>query len=360
VNYRDHYKSIEGEIDTAIKRVLTNGDLILRQDVRVFEENIEKLLNVKHAVGLSSGTDALLLALRAAGLGSGDEVITVAHTFLATIASIVHVGATPILVDVSDDYCINTDLIEAAITKKTKAIMPVHFNGHMCQMNRIMEMANKYDLMVIEDSAQGLCATFDNKAGGAWGLAGCFSFYPAKLLGACGDAGVLTTNDDEMANKVRLYRDHGRETKDTFAFYGFTNRLDNIQAAILNVKLKYLSSWIKKRCEFADMYIKGLNGVDGVKLPPNSKDRYQDTFQNFVIRAKKRDELATYLRENGVEVLISNPIPINKQPKLSLSHFSLPLTEKLANEVLSLPMIPDLNNGQIEYVVDLIKAFYRS
>lgn len=358
INYRGHYKSMETEIDAAIKRVLTNGDLILRQDVDEFERSIAEFLNVKYAIGVSSCTDALMISLRATGVCPGDEVITVAHTFLATIASIVHCGAKPVLVDVGDDYCMNTDLIEGAITSKTKALMPVHFNGRLCNMEKIMPIADKYNLIVIEDSAQGLGATFDGRKGGSWGATGCFSFYPAKLLGACGDAGLVSTNDPEMYRKVKLYRDHGRETKDTFAFYGFTNRIDNLQAAILNVKLRHLPLWLEKRKEIAEMYFEGLDCIDGIKLPPRSDGRHVDVFQNFVIRAKHRDKLALYLREKGVEVIVSNPIPINHQPKLLLNHFRLPLTEQLAKEVISIPIIPELSNEQVNYVVDTIKNFY--
>lgn len=358
VNYKEHYKSMETEIDGAIKRVLTNGDLILRQDVQEFEENMAKYLGVDYAVGVSSCTDALQLSLLSAGIARGDEVITVAHTFLATIAAIVHCGATPVIVDVSEDYCMNTDLIEAAITKRTKAILPVHLNGRLCNMEKIMALAKKYNLHVIEDSAQALGATFDGRKGGSWGIAGCFSFYPAKLLGACGDAGLVSTNDPEIARKIKLYRDHGRETKDTFAFYGFTGRLDNLQAALLNVKFKYLSSWIERRRKIAKLYYEGLADVDGIILPPMSGGRHDDVFQNYVIRAGRRDELLSYLRENGVEVMVSNPIPINRQPKLPLNHFKLPITERLAAEVISIPMIPELSDDQVGYVIQTIRKFY--
>jgi len=252
VDYPLHYHRMEGEIDAAIKEVLSRGDLILREQLKRFEEDIADFIGTKYAVGVSSGTDALILSLRAAGIGPGDEVITVAHTFVATIAAIMHCGATPVLVDIGDGYNMNVDLLERAITPKTRAVIPVHLNGRMCDMNRVMEISKEHRLIVIEDAAQALGASVDGRRSGTSGLTGCFSFYPAKILGCAGDGGLVATNSDDMAAKIRLYRDHGtnRATGDIL-FYGFTNRLDNLQAAILNVKLKYLPQWIERRRELA-------------------------------------------------------------------------------------------------------------
>lgn len=360
VNYPAQYKSLEKKIDAAIKEALTKGDLILRRQVQDFEDSMASFLGVKYAVGVSSGTDALYLSLLAAGIGHGDEVITVSHTFVASIAAIVHCGATPILVDVGDDMNMDVKQIEKAISQKTKAILPVHLNGRLCHMGELMKVAQEHNLIVVEDAAQALGATFDGRKGGSFGLTGCFSFYPAKLLGAAGDAGLVCTGDESIAQKIRLLRDHGRQSKDEIARYGFTNRLDNLQAAILNVKLKHVPEWIERRREIAELYNDGLSGIPGIKLPPRSDEHFSDVYQNYVLRVSERDRLASYLKEKGVETIISNPVPVHHQRALGLSHFCLPYTEQLAKEVISIPLIPELSNEQIEYVIQTVRNFYRN
>lgn len=363
VDYPKQYHSIEKEIDAAIKEVLLNGDFILREQLRRFENNIASFLGVDYAVGLNSGTDALHLSLLAAGVGHGDEVITVAHTFLATVGAIVNCGATPVLVDVRQDFNMDVDKVEEAITPQTKAIIPVHLNGRLCDMKKLMKIADKHNLIVIEDAAQALGATFDGKKAGSFGLTGCFSFYPAKALGTAGDGGLAATNDKEIAEKIRALRDNGRVMgKDEVVGYGFNSRLDNLHAAILNVKLNYLPRWINRRREVAGLYQQGLSGISQLQLPPppQAEDRYLDTFQNYVIRTKKRDELVNHLKANGIETLISWPIPMNHQKALRLSHFKLPETEAISKEVLSLPMYPELSNEQIEYVIQTVRNFYRN
>jgi dTDP-4-amino-4,6-dideoxygalactose transaminase len=349
---------MERELDAAIKDVFLKGDFILRQAVTDFESSAAAYIGVKHVVGVSNGTDALILSLKAAGIKPGDEVITVAHTFVASIAAIVHVGATPILVDVGDDMEMDMYRLEEAVTPRTRAIMPVHFNGRMCHMGRLMEIARKHELMVIEDACQALGATYEDKKAGSFGLAGCFSFYPAKLLGAAGDAGCVSTNDDGMDERIRSLRDHGRRNKDELVTYGFTNRLDNIQAAILNVKLNYVPGWIERRRRFAAMYDRGLKGVPGVRLPIGSGGAFQDTYQNYVLRVEKRDQLVAWLKDKGVETIVSNPIPIHFQEALGLRKFKLPVTEKYASEVVTLPNVPELEDDQVRYVIDVIREFY--
>jgi dTDP-4-amino-4,6-dideoxygalactose transaminase len=360
VSYPLQYRNLEKEFDAVMKDILNRGDLILRKDVEEFEKAIADLLGVKHFVSVNSGTDALIFALRAAGIGPGDEVITVSHTFVASIASIVHCGATPVLVEVKEDFTIDENKIEAVITPKTKGIMPVHLNGRMADMERLIEIANKHNLLVIEDAAQALGAKFEGKMAGSFGTAGCFSFYPAKVLGALGDGGGVSTNDEKIAELIRLLRDHGQKTKTEIVCYGFTSRLDNLQAGILNVKLKYLPEWIKRRREIAQIYNQGLLGLAEVRTPPapGSDERYFDVFQNYVLRAQKRNELYDFLKEKGVETLIKDPIAVHKHPGLNLSHFQLPFTEKLAEEVISLPMYPELTQEQIDYVINSVKEFY--
>jgi len=361
VNYPLHYKNMEKEIDAAIKEVLSRGDLIMRRQMLDFENSMASFLGVKYGIGVNSCTDALIFCLMAAGIKPGDEVITVAHTFVATIEAVVHSGATPVLADVGEDFNMDADKIEQLITPRTRAILPVHFNGRVCDMEKIMKIAEKHNLIIIEDSAQALGATFSGKKGGSFGLAGCFSFYPAKILGAAGDGGLVSTDSADLAEKIRFLRDHGRKGKDEVVCYGFTSRLDNLQAAILNVKFRYLPGWIKRRRHIAGLYDKGLKATTRVKLPPapGSDRRYFDIYQNYVSRADKRDELALYLKENGVEIIISNPIPVHHQKALGLSHFRLPNTEQFAKEVISIPNIPELTDEQVQYVIREIKDFYK-
>ena len=359
VNYPEHYRRFWDEVMEAITEVLSNGDLILREQLRQFEDNIASFVGVKYAAGVNSGTDALFLSLKAAGVGRGDEVITVAHTFVATVSVIAQCDAKPILVDVGEDMNMDIEQVEKAITQKTRAIIPVHLNGRMCDMARLMEITEEHDLLVIEDAAQALGATLDGKKAGSFGLTGCFSFYPAKMLGAAGDGGIAVTNDEEIAEKIRLLRDHGyqRSTGEMLC-YGYNSRLDNLQAAILDVKLKHLPRWIERRRELVNLYHQGLSDLPELKLPPLSNDRFFDVYQNYVIRAKERDKLVAYLGKSGIEILVSWPKPMHHHEALGLKHFQLPKTEQISNEVLSLPMYPELSDEQGEYVVADIRSFY--
>jgi dTDP-4-amino-4,6-dideoxygalactose transaminase len=359
VDMPKHYQNMRDEVLEILDDVLSRGDVILRDDVKRFEHNIANFVGTKYAIGLNSGFDALHLSLKASGIGPGDEIVTVAHTFVATVAAIVHCGGTPILVDVGEDFNMNMEKLEQAIAPKTKAIIPVHLNGRLCDMERLMAIAQKNNLTVIEDAAQALGAKFAGEMAGSFGLTGCFSLYPFKMLGAFGDAGIVTTNDAEMAKKISFLRDHGqdRATGD-IRYYGFNCRLDNLQAAILGVKRKYLPKWIERRREVAEIYRKGLSGIPYLRLPHFPDNRYFDVYQNYVIRAEKRDKLASYLKENGIEVLISWPKPMHYQHGLKLRHFVLPETEKICKDVVSLPMNAEITNEQLEYVIDCVKRFY--
>jgi len=373
VNFPEHYKTIKEEILKAMDDVLSRGDLILRKDVEEFERKFADFIGSKYAVGLNSGTDTMFLPLKALGIGPGDEVITVSHTFVASIAVIVQTGAKPVLVDVKEDFTIDMDQIEKVITPKTKAIIPVHFNGRVCEMDRLMEIAQKHKLFVIEDAAQAFGSKYKNKMAGSFGLAGSFSLYPFKVLGCFGDGGIVTTDDESLAEKIRLLRDHGQKTpapeqarygagKTEIVCFGWNSRLDNLQAAILNVKFKYVPAWIERRREIASIYDKALAGIKEIKLPPapgSDKDHF-DNFQNYVLKAERRDKLAAFLKEKGVETLIKDPIANHKQPGLGLSYFNLPYTEKLAEEVISLPMYPELTQEQIEYAINCVRDFYKS
>lgn len=360
VDFPLHYHRLKSEIDAAIKEVLAGGDFILRRQLKEFEGNIASFIGVDYAVGVNSGTDALHLSLLAAGIRPGDEVITVAHTFVASVAVIVHCGATPVLVDVGEDFNMDMEKIESAITPKTKAIMPVHLNGRLCDMERLMSVAHKHHLLVIEDAAQALGATFDGQKAGSFGLTGCFSFYPAKILGGVGDGGMVVTNNSEIAEKIRLLRDHGQQrATGEILYYGFNSRLDNLQAAILDVKLRHLPDWIERRRELAGIYETGLCGLPQIKTPPPPQGgRYFDVFTNYVVQTEKRDELVAYLRECGIEILVSWPKPMHHHKALGLGHFHLPETEKISREVLSLPLYPELSKDKVEFVIESIRGFY--
>jgi len=361
VDYPAHYRSMESEIDSAIKEVMLGGDFILREHLRQFECNCASFLGVKHAIGVNSGTDALYLSLLAAGIGAGDEVITVAHTFLATVGAIVNCRATPVLVDVAEDYNMDMAQVEATVSPRTRAIIPVHLNGRMCDMAALTDIAQRHNLAIIEDAAQAFGASFDGKKAGSFGLANCFSFYPAKMLGTAGDGGMVATSSDEIAARLRALRDNGRVMgQDEVVCFGFNSRLDNLHAAMLNVKLRYLPRWIERRREIARLYDQGLSDLPQVKLPPPPDDNgpYFDVYQNYVIRCQERDRLAAHLRESGVEVLISWPIPMHRQKALALDHFHLPETERISREVISLPCYPELSDDKVEYVIEAVHSFY--
>ena len=350
---------IENEVMATMRDVLTKGDLIMRQQMLDFEHNLAAFVGTTDAVGVSNCTDGMRLLLEAVGIGPGDEVITVSHTFMATMAVIHQVGATPVLVDVGEDHVMNVDLVEAAITPRTKAMMPVHLNGRLVQMERLMEIARRNDLLVIEDAAQALGGAYLGARGGAWGLAGAFSFYPAKLLGAYGDAGAVVTSDAALAARLRELRDHGRISKTGFSGWGWNCRLDNLQAAILDLKLKKVPEWINQRRRLAAIYDEELADVGTIKRPPGPDGGpYFDIYQNYVIEADCRDELAAHLAAKGIETLISpGPVPNHKQP-VGLAHIHLPKTEDLCARVLSLPLNNELGEDQVLEVAAGIKDFY--
>lgn len=359
IDYRKLYSEYPG-VDAAMKKALVNGRLILQEDVEEFEKRFAEFLGVKHVVGLNSGTDALLLALVAAGVGPGDEVITVSHTFIATIQVIHHLGATPILVDVGEDGLMDMDLVDKAITKKTKAIIPVHLSGDVCDFTRL-----KSKPVIIEDAAQAIGATvpvrdpltmaLENKKAGTFGFAGCFSFYPAKVLGTFGDAGALATNDDGVALRVKSLRNHGGVTKydqDEFE-YGWNSRLDNVWAAVLNEKLDYLPSDLKKREAIAQFYNEQLKDLP-IGLPINRPGRI---WQDYIIRVKERDKVNAYLQEHGVGTLIST-LPNHLHPGLGLEHFDLPNTVKHTYDSIRIPCNHFMTHEDADYVASTIKSYY--
>ena len=359
VDPKSHYQKLKPEIDQAIVACLSSGDLIDRAQLRDFEARFATFVGVKYAVGLNSGYHALHFSLQAAGVGPGDEVITVAHTFVATVSAIVNVGARPVLVEVCDDYNMDPDAFEAAITPRTKAVIPVSLNGRVCRMDRVMAIAEKHGVKVIEDSAQALGAEFGGRKAGSFGLTGCFSFYPFKILGGFGDGGAITTNDPDIARTVRRLRYNGedRETGE-YHHHGATALLDNVQAAVLDVKLNHLPAWIQHRRKIAALYRDGLREISNLRLPHFDESIQSDIFQNYVIRTGARDRLREHLTKHGVETLVHWPKPMWRHEGLGLQDPELPETEKICREVISLPMSAETTPKQVEVVVDSIRSLY--
>ncbi|HXG37180.1 MAG TPA: DegT/DnrJ/EryC1/StrS family aminotransferase [Bacteroidota bacterium] len=351
------YRRIKPEIDTAIQGVLDSGHYVLGEAVKEFEANVARYLGVKHAVGCASGTDALQLALMALNIGPGDEVVTTPHTFIATAEAIVLLGATPVYVDIDPvTYNIDPAKIEAAITKKTKAIIPVHLYGHAADMDPIMDVANKHGLAVIEDAAQAIGARYKGKKVGGIGTIGCVSFYPSKNLGAYGDGGLVVTNDDKIAEKIRMIANHGSRVRYRHELLGVNSRLDSIQAAILNVKLKYLDEWNETRRTAAQKYHHLLDGLDVVR--PHEASYAHHIYHQYTIRVHNRDTVAQYLTSKQIPNAIYYPIPLHQQEALrgiGNTHQSFPNTEKAAAEVISLPMHTELTDAQQEYIVAAVK-----
>jgi dTDP-4-amino-4,6-dideoxygalactose transaminase len=358
VDPRRHYDRLKPEIDAAITSCLSQGDLVYRRQLREFEEHLASFVGVKYAVGVNSGYHALHFALVAAGVGPGDEVVTVAHTFVATVSAIVHAGATPVMVDVGDDFNVDVSRLEKAITSRTKAILCVHLNGRTCDMGRIQQIADKHGVLVIEDAAQALGATFDGQRAGSFGLAGCFSFYPFKVLGGFGDGGALTTNDPNVARMASLLRYNGEDRQTgEYHYHGYTALLDNVQAAVLDVKLRHLPTWIEHRRAIAARYTTGLRGLEGIAVPPSDDARRFDVFQNYVIRALERDSLRTHLSECGIETLVHWSKPMWMHPGLRLSNPRLASTERFCREVLSLPLSAETTFEQVDLVVQAVREF---
>jgi dTDP-4-amino-4,6-dideoxygalactose transaminase len=354
-----HYAKLKPEIDQAITECLTNGDLVNRRQLKQFEQHLADFVGVKYAVGVNSGYHALLFALMGAGVETGHEVITVAHTFVATVSAIVHCGAQPILIDVGADFNMDAGLIEQAITSRTKALLPVHLNGRLCDMDSILAIADKHGLAVIEDAAQALGATFGGKCAGSQGRAGCFSFYPFKVLGGFGDGGAITTNDPNLARMATLLRYNGEDRlTGEYHYHGQTALLDNVQAAVLDVKLRYLPEWIGRRRQIAELYHQGLSRISQLRLPRFDESNRTDIYQNYVIRTTVRDHLRAYLKEAGIETLVHWPKPMWEHAGLRLATPHVPQTVAICREALSLPMSAETTDSQIRVVVEALTQYF--
>ncbi|PZP58226.1 MAG: erythromycin biosynthesis sensory transduction protein eryC1 [Azospira oryzae] len=360
VDLKAEYRELGMEIEKAVREVLASSHFILGPHVKALEQEVAAYLGVKHAVAVASGTDALHLALRAAGVQGGDEVITTAFTFIATAEAIAYIGARPVFVDI-DPATFNLDpgALEAAITDRTRAILPVHLYGQAADMDPIMEIARRRGLRVIEDCAQSFGADYRGRRTGTLGDVGCFSFYPSKNLGAYGDGGMVTTNDDALADQVRVLRDHGSRVRYHHSVIGYNSRLDELQAAILRVKLKRIEAYNARRREAAARYTAQLAGSPIV--PPKEAGYGRHVYHQYTVRSGRRDAIQKALAEAGIASAIYYPIPLHRQEVYQAAYrgLTLPETEAAAREVLSLPMHPYLTSQQIDRVCEVALAAVR-
>lgn len=352
------YLEIQEELDYAYRRVMESGWYILGRESEDFEKEFAQYCGVKQCVGVGNGLEALHLIIRAMGIGPGDEVIVPANTYIATWLAVTYAGATPVPVEPDErTYNIDFNRIEEAVTPRTRAILPVHLYGQPADMEPIIEIAQKYNLRVIEDAAQAHGARYKGKRTGGLGDAAGFSFYPAKNLGAFGDGGAITTNDDGLAEQVRALRNYGSRKKYYNEYKGFNSRLDELQAAFLRVKLKKLDDWNSRRRQIADVYLKELKGVEQIVLP-YVPQWAEPVWHLFVIRSSKRDALQKYLDQNGIQTMIHYPVPPHKQQAYrEMNHLNLPITESIHREVLSLPMGPAMTTREVHDVVGQLLKF---
>ncbi len=359
VDLRRQYRSLEKQINAAVLDVLDSSKYMLGDYVRAFEQQMETYCGVRHAIGVNSGTDALLLALKACGVGPGDEVVTVAHSFFATAEAIVLAGATPVFVDIDEaTYLMNAELLEQAITSRTKAVIPVHLYGQAADMDVITTIARRHKLFVIEDACQACGALYKGRKAGSLGDIGCFSFVPAKNLGGYGDGGLAVTNNDEFAQRIRVYRDHGSPHKYHHDVVGYNSRLDALQAAVLSVKLTKLDEWNETRRQRAHLYTRLL--ADSGVITPVEHGLGTHIYHLYVVRSRRRDELMKFLSERGIATLIHYPVPIHRQKAFASAQFGpLPVTERIASEILSLPMFPEMSEDNVREVATAVIEFCR-
>ena len=362
LDLKAQYRSIYDEVNQAIQEVLDNTAYAGGPFVKEFEKNYAKYCDCEHAIGVSSGTSAIWFALLALDIGPGDEVITVPNTFIATVEAISFTGAKPVFIDIDEKtYNMDPGKLEAAITPKTKAVIPVHLYGQMADMDPIIDIAKRHNLVVLEDSAQAQGAKYKGKKAGSLGDIGCFSFYPGKNLGAYGEAGAVVTNNTQLAERIRMLRDHGQPQKYAHDYIGWNGRMDGIQGAVLNVKLKYIDLWNQKRRDHARQYSQQLSEISGM-ITPFIPDFAEPIFHIYAVRISNRDALLESLREKQIHCGIHYPIPVhltNAYRFLNLPGGSFPVAEQCAEQELSLPMFPELSSEQVEYVITNIKQRVR-
>lgn len=361
-NYPALFAEQESKYMEIIQGVLKRGYYIMGPELAEFEACLAQYLGVKHAIGMADGTMALLASCISIGLEPGDEVLVPSHTFVATAAAIHHSGATPIFVDCGRDHLIDAASVEAAVTDKTKAILPVQLNGRTANMDPIMALAGKYNLAIIEDSCQALGSKFKGQFAGTFGKAGSFSFYPSKTLGCFGDGGALITNDDDVAEKVKIFRDHGRGSDGKVHMYGFNSRLDNVQAAILLHKLKDYDHSIAKRRRLAAIYNERLRDLDSLLLPPapDADPNHFDVFQNYEIEAQDRDALREHLAKNNIGTIVQWGGYVIHQFEGLNPRGSAPYADKMTESYMMLPMHTALLEDDVHHICDIIREFYQA
>jgi len=364
LDLKAQYRSIKPEIDAAIQRVMESQHFILGPEVENFEKEIAAYTQTQFAVACASGSDALLLALMALEVGPGDEVLTTPFTFIATAGAIARLGARPVFIDIDPaSYNLDANKLESAISSKTKAIIPIHLFGLPADMDAIMGIANARRIPVVEDAAQAIGARYKGRQVGSYGLCGCFSFFPSKNLGAAGDGGIVTTNDPAFADRLRMLRNHGGHSKYECELVGMNSRLDALQAAILRVKLPYLDDWTKARQDNAARYRASFRdrGLEGVVALPHVPAGYTHIYNQYVIRAPRRDQLRAELQRAGIPSDIYYPVPLHLQRAFSYLGYeagSFPAAEAASREVLALPIFPEMSGSQQNLVVDAIARFY--
>jgi dTDP-4-amino-4,6-dideoxygalactose transaminase len=358
--YPDLFTRNEDAISKVMLDVCRRGAYILQKECTDFEINLAKFMGVKHAFGVANGTDAITIGLKALGIGLGDEIILPSHTYIASAAAIHLMGATPILAECGVDHMLDPVDVEKRITRRTKAIMPVQINGRTCNMDDLQSVANRHGLIIVEDAAQGLGSKFNGRSAGTFGKFGTISFYPAKLLGCFGDGGAIVTNDDEIAEKIALLKDHGRNKDGCVVAWGYNSRLDNLQAAILDCKLKNFDNDIVRRRAVAARYDSGLGDLKELTLPPGPDvdPRHFDVYQNYEIEADQRDELRVYLDTKGVKTIIQwAGTPVHQFKDLGFT-VELPNTDKIFTRCMMLPMNVVISDEEVDYIIDNIRAFY--
>jgi dTDP-4-amino-4,6-dideoxygalactose transaminase len=353
-----NYLNIKDEVDKNISTVLNNCNYILGNEVELFEKNFANYIGMKHCIGVANGTDALEIAISSLNLPDNSEIIVQGNTYIATTFAVLNNKYKLVLCDINNDYMINLDDLKNKITINTKAIIVVHLYGSMPNMDKLMNIINKYNLYLIEDCAQAHGAMYNNKKAGSFGIISCFSFYPSKNLGAYGDGGAILTNDDNINNKIRLINNMGSRIKYNHQIIGRNSRLDTIQATILNTKLKYLDKNNKNRNEIANLYYELLKDIKCIELPNNNYNNIYSVYHLYVIKCINRNELQKYLTENNIETLIHYPIPISLTEAMNNYYFDTPNCVKLSNNILSLPMYPELTIDEVTFVCTKIKDFY--
>ena len=359
-NYPDLFAQHSKELTEVFQAVSSRGAFIMQDDLSKFEDKLAKYTGIKYVLGVANATDAMQLLLKAGGIGEGDEVIFCTHTMVATASAIKFTGATPVPVEAGPDHLMDAASIEAAITAKTRAIMPTQLNGRVANMDVIIKIAEKHNLQVYEDSAQALGAKYKGQSAGSFGMGGCISFYPAKVLGCFGDGGAVLTNDKEMYKTIKLMRDHGRDEDGNVSVWGYNSRLDNLQAAILNYFFDDYEVIVERRRAIANLYAEGLKDVKELTLPPavDSDVNHFDIYQNYEIEAKRRDELKVYLADKGVGTLIQwGGQAVHEFRDLGFTQ-SLPYTENIMRMGLLLPINMSITNDEIDYVCQCIMDFY--